>query len=65
MLQNDQRDGDDHAGRDLVADFGARREAKVAAMNNFQIVIGKTNRTESDGGKHGDPNKGIAQVGPE
>ncbi len=46
MLQNDQCDGNQDAGRDLIADLGARRQPEIAAMNDFKIVVGKTDRTE-------------------
>src|SRR5271167_1996377 len=34
-------------------------------MNDFKVIIGKTDRTEGQRGKHGDPDERIAQVRPE
>jgi len=65
VLQNDQHDRDHDAGRDLKAQLGAHGKAEIAAMNDFKVVVGKTDRTERQRGKHGDPDKRIAQVGPE
>src|ERR1019366_1488429 len=38
---------------------------KIAAMNDLKIVVGKTDGSEGQRGKHGDPDEWIAQVCPE
>ena len=41
VLQRDQRNRNQDAGRDLISQLGARRKTKIAAMNNFEVVVGK------------------------
>src|SRR6266849_2752563 len=65
VLQSDQCDRNQDAGRPLKAQLGAGSKAEVAAMNNFKVVVGKTDRGEGHRGKHGDPDERIAQVRPE
>ena len=65
MLQGDQCDGNHDAGSDLIAEFGARGEAEIAAMNDFEIIVGKSDGREGERGEDGDPDERIAEVGPE
>src|SRR5437868_2616703 len=65
MLQNDQRDRNQDAGGGLIAQLGARGKSEITVMNDFEVVIGKTDCTERNRGKHGDPHKRIAEVRPE
>ena len=65
VLQSDQRDRNQDAGGSLIAQLGARGKSEIAVMNDFKVVIGKTDRAEGHRGKHGDPYKRIAQVRPE
>src|ERR1035441_7564981 len=65
VLQNDQCDRNQDAGRGLKAQLGACGKAEIAVMNNFKVVVGKTDRTEGQRGKHRDPDERIAQVCPE
>src|SRR5712692_180460 len=65
VLQSDQCDRNQDAGRPLKSQLGACSKAEVAAMNNFKVVVRKTDRGEGHRGKHGDPDKRIAQVRPE
>src|SRR6202521_5340459 len=64
VLQSDQRDRDQDAGGSLIAQLGAGGKAEIAVMNDLKVVIGKTDRAEGHRGKHSDPNKRIAQIGP-
>src|SRR5277367_1795629 len=34
-------------------------------MNDFKIIVGKTDRAKCQGGKNGNPDKRVAQIGPE
>src|SRR5712692_3546242 len=65
VLQSDQCDRNQDAGRPLKSQLGACSKAEVAAMNNFKVVVRKTDRGEGHRGKHGDPDERIAQVRPE
>src|ERR1017187_1705188 len=65
ILQGDERDGNHYAGRDLVTELGARGEAEIAAMDDLQVIVGETDGREGERGEHGDPDKRIAQIGPE
>src|ERR1700676_57356 len=65
VLQSDQCDRNQNAGRSLIAQFGARGKTEIAVMNDFKVVIGKTDCAEGHRGKYSDPYKRIAQVRPE
>src|ERR1700722_7825438 len=65
MLQKNQCDRNDHTGHNLITELGARGEAEVAAMNNFKIIVGKTDGAECQRGENGNPDKRVAQIGPE
>ena len=49
----------------MIAQLGACGKSEIAVMNDLKVVIGKTDRAEGHRGKHGDPDKRIAQVRPE
>src|SRR5258708_2437704 len=65
VLQSDQRDRNQDAGGGLISQLGARGKSEIAMMNDFKVVIGKTDRAKRHRGKHSDPHKRIAQVRPE
>src|ERR1700691_1754962 len=64
VLQSDEGNGNQGASPDLVAQFGTRGQSQIAAMNDFQIIVGKADRTEGQRGKDRDPDKRIAQIRP-
>ena len=45
--------------------FCTRREAEVATLDDFDVVIGKTNGAEGQGGTHHQPDEGIAEIAPQ
>src|SRR5882762_72300 len=47
VLQSDQRDRNQDAGGGLIAKLGARSKSEIAVMDDFKVVIGKTDCTES------------------
>src|SRR5258708_23000194 len=65
VLQSNQRKSDEATGCDLEAELGACRQPEITAVYDFEIVVGKTNGAEHERGKHGAPDKGIAQVRPQ
>ena len=65
MLQGDQRNCDEDAGEDLVAELGASSESEIAAVHNLKVVVGETDGSEGQGREDGNPDEGIRQVCPE
>ena len=61
--QQHQRNG--HAGDDLQADLLRRGQAEIPPLDDFDVVIGKTNRAEGQRGKHHQPDEGIGKVAPQ
>src|ERR1700691_3966172 len=53
MLQRDQCDRNHDAGGRLIAQLGARGKAEIAAVNDFKVVVGKTDGAKRQRGKHG------------
>src|SRR5450631_414616 len=65
VLQDDHRNRNQNAGPDLKAQLGACGKAEIAAMNDLEVVVGKTNRTKRQRGKDRNPDEWIAQVCPQ
>ena len=64
MLQNDQRDGDQDACGDLIAEFGTCGQTEIAAMNNLQVIVGEADGAEGQRREDGEPDERVAEVGP-
>ena len=64
VLHGNEGYRDQKAGEYLQSEFCPRRESQISLVNNFGVVIRKTNGCKSCGGEHGHPYKGIAEVGP-
>ncbi len=64
-LHENEYNRDRHARENLISKLGASGEAKAAAADNLDVIVGKSDGAEDDGGDHREPDKGIAEVGPE
>ena len=60
-------EGCGNAGGDqtLPEELGARGEAEIAAADDLDVVVGKTDGAESERGTDGDPDEWIGGIGPE
>src|SRR3984957_20149483 len=65
FLQAEQHDADHEAGENLIAKFGARRQAHTPFAHDFVVIVDETDRAESDGGADGQQDVSVAQIGPE
>src|ERR1022692_786526 len=64
VLERDQSHGNNDTRGNLISELGPSGEAKVAAMNHLQIVVGEADGGEGDCRKDDDPNEGIRQIRP-
>src|SRR6185312_10575912 len=64
-LHGNERDGDGGGNEELRAELGPSGEAKVAPMDDLDVVIGKTDGSKGQRGTHGQPDERVGQIGPE
>src|ERR1700722_970828 len=65
FLQAEQHDADHEAGQNLIAKFGARRQAHTPFAHDFVVIVDETDGAESDGGADGQQDVSVTQIGPE
>ncbi len=65
FLQTDQRGGNQERHQKLVEELAPASEPKIAAMDNFQVVVGETDASESQHRQNCHPDEAVAQVGPQ
>src|ERR1039457_2064795 len=63
--ERNQRNCYTGGGKTLKEKFGARSQPQVAALDDFDVVVGKADGSEGEGRTDGDPDEGIGGVGPE
>ena len=65
VSQQNQRRSDERGDTNLSEYLVARPQAMVRAPNDLEIVVGESNRTESRGRQHRNPDVDVPQIGPE
>jgi len=65
VLHGDQGDCDNQAGRDLQSRLGTCSKPEVAAVNDFDVIIGKADSGERRKCEYTQPNKPVAKVSPQ
>ncbi len=65
LFQSAQRRSHRNGRQELVEQLGARGQAQIAAMHNFQIVVGEADGTESQSRNQCDPHEAITEIGPQ
>ena len=65
LREHNKRDADGSGGDALPQELGAGREAEAAALDDLDVVVGKTDGAEGERGKDSNPDEGIGRIGPE
>ena len=64
-LKAQKEDSNPTTDKQLQAQLSPRGQAEITAMNDLDVVIGKTNRSEGKRREHDQPDKGVREIGPE
>jgi hypothetical protein len=65
LIEGDERGGNQRASQALPEQLCPCREAEAAAIDHFDVVIGKANGAEGKRGENRDPDEGVRWIGPE
>src|ERR1700722_1387847 len=61
----EEYDGNSHSGNDLQTDLLHRGKAEIPPLNDFDVIIGKANRAESEHGAHDQPDERFGKIAPQ
>src|SRR6185437_7655289 len=65
VLHGNKRYRNQYAGKNLESKFRARSQAEIPLVHSFGVVIGESDGSKGQGGKHSNPDEWIGEIGPQ